>query len=123
MHLLRLIVKGRSDFANVKSTEDRTGCEYVQGMNFEGSLCGGGADWQLIALLPSGLPYPCTAPILCPKHPRLRDATRPKLLTALGELSFLSLLQLGKFDLSNFLPTWCHDAGSLCVCANPQTMT
>jgi len=47
---------------------------------------GGGGRWMLAALIPSGLLYPHVAPLLCPRHERLRDASRPRLMLAIGNV-------------------------------------
>eukprot|EP00929_Paragymnodinium_shiwhaense_P090472 TRINITY_DN50669_c0_g1_i1.p1 TRINITY_DN50669_c0_g1~~TRINITY_DN50669_c0_g1_i1.p1 ORF type:complete len:1724 (+),score=429.05 TRINITY_DN50669_c0_g1_i1:83-5173(+) len=47
---------------------------------------GGAGRWQLLVMIPKGLTYPHVAPLLCPKHERLRDASRAKLMAALGKV-------------------------------------
>ncbi|CAE8709179.1 unnamed protein product [Polarella glacialis] len=47
---------------------------------------GGGGRWTLAFLIPPGLPYPLVSPLLCPRHERLREANRPRLMEALGDV-------------------------------------
>lgn len=54
--------------------------------NFEVDVGLPGTQWRLAAMIPDGLRYPLVAPLLCPKHPRLREAGRPRLLGAMGEI-------------------------------------
>lgn len=42
--------------------------------------------WTLAVVIPPVLPYPHVAPLLCPRHDRLRDANKPRLMEALGEV-------------------------------------
>lgn len=59
--------------------------------NFEVAVEVPGTQWELAVLIPETLPYPSVSPLLCPKHPRLREAGRPRLLGALGDVCRESL--------------------------------
>lgn len=54
--------------------------------NFELQLRIPGTDWAVAVMIPEGLPYPMVAPLICPRHPRLREAARPRLLGAMGDV-------------------------------------
>ncbi|CAJ1440296.1 unnamed protein product [Effrenium voratum] len=47
---------------------------------------GGGGRWTMAFMIPGGLLYPHVSPLLCPRHDRLREANRPRLMQALGEV-------------------------------------
>eukprot|EP00439_Symbiodinium_sp_Y106_P041581 s1651_g5.t1 len=57
-------------------------------------VAGGGGRWSVAFMplsrvligIPAGLPYPHVSPLLCPKHDRLREANRPRLMEAIGEV-------------------------------------
>ncbi|CAE7770306.1 unnamed protein product [Symbiodinium sp. CCMP2592] len=49
-------------------------------------VAGGGGRWSMAFMIPAGLPYPHVSPLLCPKHDRLREANRPRLMEAIGEV-------------------------------------
>lgn len=46
----------------------------------------GGGRWTMAFMIPGGLLYPHVSPLLCPRHERLREANRPRLMEALGEI-------------------------------------
>eukprot|EP00927_Polykrikos_kofoidii_P076815 TRINITY_DN73840_c0_g1_i1.p1 TRINITY_DN73840_c0_g1~~TRINITY_DN73840_c0_g1_i1.p1 ORF type:complete len:1800 (+),score=403.34 TRINITY_DN73840_c0_g1_i1:624-5402(+) len=47
---------------------------------------GGSGCWKLVVLVVHGHPYPFVAPFLCPRHDRLRDANRTRLMAAMGKV-------------------------------------